>query len=71
MRVGSGSAGGGCGWWGRQWHRSDLHGGHSPLHQLGLLEPVLQLLLTQLVLDVQAEWDRAFVLLTVLRMVAA
>lgn len=48
-----------------------LHGGHAPSHHLGLLEAVLQLLLPQLVLDVEAEGHRALVLLAVLGVVTA
>ena len=46
-----------------------LHGGHAPPHQLGLLQPLLQLLLPQLVFDIQAEGDGTFGLLTVFSMV--
>lgn len=48
-----------------------LHAGHPPPKHLGLLQPVLQLLLPELVLDVQAERNRTLVLLTVLSMIAA
>lgn len=62
--------------WGRQAlllprHTSPLHAGHPPAEHLSLLEPVLQLLLSELLLNVEAEWHRAFVLLAVLGMVAA
>lgn len=52
-------------------HTSPLHAGHPPAEHLGLLEPVLQLLLPELLLDVEAERHRALVLLAVLGMVAA
>ena len=48
-----------------------LHAGHPPPQHLGLLEAVLQLLLPQLVLDVEAEGHGALVLLAVLGVVAA
>lgn len=48
-----------------------LHGGHAPPHHLRLLEAVLQLLLPQLLLDVEAEGHGALVLLAVLGVVAA
>lgn len=62
--------------WGRQiqllfCHTSPLHAGHPPAEHLSLLEPVLQLLLPELLLDVEAEWHRTLVLLAVLGMVAA
>ena len=47
------------------------HAGHPPAEHLSLLEPVLQLLLPELLLDVRAEWHRTIVLLAVLGMVAA
>lgn len=76
---GGGLLAGWRGWRGRSWggqalllsyHTSPLHAGHSPAEHLGLLEPVLQLLLPELLLDVQAERHRALVLLAVLGMVA-
>lgn len=48
-----------------------LHARHSPAQHLGLLQSVLQLLLPQLLLDVQAERDGTFVLLAVFGVVAA
>lgn len=62
--------------WGRQalllpHHTSSLHAGHPPAEHLSLLEPVLQLLLPELLLDVEAEWHRALVLLAVLGVIAA
>ena len=51
-------------------HTSPLHAGHPPAEHLSLLEPVLQLLLPELLLDVEAEWYRTFVLLAVIGMVA-
>ena len=52
-------------------HASPLHAGHPPAQHLGLLEPVLQLLLPELLLDVEAEGHGALVLLAVLGVVAA
>lgn len=62
--------------WGRQAlllprHTSSLHAGHPPAEHLSLLEPVLQLLLPELLLDVEAEWHWALVLLAVLGVIAA
>lgn len=62
--------------WGRQAlllprHPSPLHAGHPPAQHLSLLEPVLQLLLPELLFDVEAERHRALVLLAVLGVVAA
>jgi len=48
-----------------------LHAGHATAQHLRLLQAVLQLLLTQLVLDVEAEGHGALVLLAVLGVVAA
>lgn len=48
-----------------------LHAGHPPPQHLGLLQPVLQLLLSQLLLDVQTERNGTLVLLTVFGVVAA
>lgn len=52
-------------------HAGPLHTGHPSAEHLRLLEPVLQLLLPELLLDIQAEGHRALVLLAVLGMVAA
>lgn len=52
-------------------HPSPLHAGHPPAEHLGLLQPVLQLLLPEFLLDVQAERHRALVLLAVFGVVAA
>ena len=48
-----------------------LHGGHPPPQHQRLQQPVLQLLLPQLVLDVEAEGDGTLVLLAVLGVEAA
>ena len=40
-----------------------VHLGHPSTHHCSLLESLLQLLLSQFLLDVQAEWNRAFCLL--------
>ena len=65
---------GGRGWGGQALllphHASPLHAGHPPAQHLGLLEPVLQLLLPELLLDVEAEGHGALVLLAVLGVVA-
>lgn len=58
-------------WWPSSWLPHSLHARHPPPQHLGLLKSVLQLLLSQLLLDVQTEWNRTFVLLTVFGMVAA
>ena len=52
-------------------HDPALHGGHPPPQQPCLPQPVLQLLLPQLVLDVEAEGDGTLVLLAVPGVVAA
>ena len=52
-------------------HDPALHGGHPPPHHLRLLQPLPQLLLPQLVLDVEAEGDGTLVLLAVPGVVAA
>jgi len=52
-------------------HSSALHECHAPAHHLCLLQPLLNLLLPQLVLDIEAEGHGALVLLAVLGMVAA
>lgn len=68
---------GGCSWGGGGQalllanHTSALHAGHPPAEHLRLLEPVLQLLLPELLLNVQAEGHGALVLLAVLGVVAA
>lgn len=51
-------------------HTSLLHAGHRRAEHLSLLEPVLQLFLPDYLLDVRAEWHRAYVLLAALGMVA-
>ena len=52
-------------------HDLALHGGHPPPQQPCLPQPVLQLLLPELLLDVEAEGDGTLVLLAVLGVVAA
>lgn len=52
-------------------HTRALHACHPPSEHLRLLQAVLELLLTELVFDVEAEGHRALVLLTVLGVVAA
>lgn len=56
---------------GSGWLPDSLHARHSPPQHLGLLQSVLQLLLPQLLLDVQAERDGTLVLLAVFGVVAA
>lgn len=52
-------------------HVSGVHGSHPSAHELGLLQAVLDLLLSELVFDIETEWHGAFVLLAVFGMVAA
>ena len=52
-------------------HDLALHGGHPQPQQPCLLQPLPQLLLPQLVLDVEAEGDGTLVLLAVPGVVAA
>lgn len=52
-------------------HTRALHARHPPSEHLGLLQAVLELLLTELVFDVEAEGHGALVLLAVLCVVAA
>lgn len=52
-------------------HSCALHARHPPAEHLRLLQAVLELLLTELVFDVEAEGHGALVLLAVLGVVAA
>lgn len=52
-------------------HSRALHARHPPAEHLRLLQAVLELLLTELVFDVEAEGHGALVLLAVLGVVAA
>lgn len=58
-------------WWSSCRLPHPLHAGHSSPQHLSLLKSVLQLLLSELLLDVQTERDGTFVLLTVFGVVAA